>query len=246
MHKSSNQRNHHICCYLLGNKSMSFANTFTSSPRRLMCSFASVGSAAWWLLLALELVSRPPHMQEPVLRGHLASFSKLLAGGRLEEIKTILGWILDTCRLFLSCLYQKTSTKNGQRMIRDRSTSGETIHTLGARLNHVAFVIPAARHFTGRIRHFEETSYPTTKDTRRIPRDVLEDLSLWLDFLKQAQLGINLNILTTRKWFKSHGREGYQVRGPTIGNCLSDQVSRYAVLYLFHALKYSLQWSKRD
>jgi hypothetical protein len=46
--------------------------------------------------LALELVSRPPHAKEPVLRGHLASFSKLLAEGRLEEVKTILGWILDT------------------------------------------------------------------------------------------------------------------------------------------------------
>jgi hypothetical protein len=39
--------------------------------------------------LALELVGRPPHAQEPVLRGHLASFTKLLAEGRLEEIKTI-------------------------------------------------------------------------------------------------------------------------------------------------------------
>jgi hypothetical protein len=81
-------------------------------------------------------------------------------------------------------------------MIRDRSTNGDTICTLVGRLNHVAFVIPAARHFIGRIRHFEET---TTKGTRRIPRVVLEDLSLWLDFLKQAQLGISLNILTTRE-----------------------------------------------
>jgi hypothetical protein len=64
--------------------------------------------------LALELVSRPPHAQESVLRGHPASFSKLLAEGRLEEIKTILGWILDTRRLLLSL--PKTSTKNGQRI----------------------------------------------------------------------------------------------------------------------------------
>jgi hypothetical protein len=34
---------------------------------------------------------------------------------------------------------------------------------------------------------------------RRIPRDVLDDLSLWLDFLQQTQLGISLNILTTRE-----------------------------------------------
>jgi hypothetical protein len=48
----------------------------------------SRGNAA--AALALELVGRPPHAHEPVLRGHLASFSKLLAEGRLEEVRTIL------------------------------------------------------------------------------------------------------------------------------------------------------------
>jgi hypothetical protein len=46
--------------------------------------------------LALELVSRPPHAQEPVFRGHLASFSKLITEWRPVGVKTILGWTLDT------------------------------------------------------------------------------------------------------------------------------------------------------
>ena len=68
-------------------------------------------------------------------------------------------------------------------MISGKSSSGDKIRKLVGRLNHVGFVIPAARHFLGRIRNFEETSYPTTKTIRRIPRDVLDDLRLWLDFL---------------------------------------------------------------
>lgn len=71
-------------------------------------------------------------------------------------------------------------------------------NTVG-RLNHVGFIIPAARHFLGRIRHFEAHSYPTTDTTRRIPRVVRDDLRLWLDFLEQARRGISLNILTLRE-----------------------------------------------
>jgi hypothetical protein len=89
-------------------------------------------------------------------------------------------------------------------MISGRSSSGDKIRKLVGRLNHVAFVIPAARHFVGGIRHFEEISYPTTKAIRQIPRGMLEDLSSSLDFLERTQRGISLNILTIREPTK-HG-----------------------------------------
>ncbi len=143
----------------------------------------SRGNAA--AALALKLVSRPAYAQEPILRGHQASFSKLLAEGRLEEVKTFLGWTLDTRRLLLSLPKDKYKEWSADivQMISGKSSSGDKIRKLVGRLNHVGFVIPAARHFLGRIRNFEETSYPTTKTIRRIPRDVLDDLRLWLDFL---------------------------------------------------------------
>jgi hypothetical protein len=151
--------------------------------------------------LALELVGLPPHAQEPVLRGHLASFTKLLAEGCLEEIKTILGWNLDTRRLLLSLptdKYEEWSADIPQ-MIMSKSSNGEKLRNTIGRLNHVAFIIPAARHFLGRIRHFEAHSYPTTEDIRRIPRPSIDDFLLWLDFLEQAHRGISLNILTIRE-----------------------------------------------
>jgi hypothetical protein len=64
-------------------------------PDNIRCSNASFA-------LALELVSRAPHVQEAVLLGHLASSTKLLAEGHLGEVKVILGWIVDTRRLLLS------------------------------------------------------------------------------------------------------------------------------------------------
>jgi hypothetical protein len=151
--------------------------------------------------LALELVGRPPHAQEPVTRGHLASFSKLLAEGRLEEVKMILGWTLDTRRLLLSLptdKYDEWST-DIRKMISSKSSKGDKIRNTIGRLNHVGFIIPTARHFLERIRHFEAHSYPTTKDSSRIPRPVRDGLLLWLDFLEQAHRGISLNVLTFRE-----------------------------------------------
>jgi hypothetical protein len=84
-------------------------------------------------------------------------------------------------------------------MITDKSSRGYKLRNTVGRRNHGGFIILAARHFLGRIRHFGEHSYPTMEAIRRIPRDVLEDLRLWLDFLKQAQRRISLNILTIRE-----------------------------------------------
>jgi hypothetical protein len=118
------------------------------------------------------------HAKEPVLRNHLASVSKLLADGRLEEVKTILGWTLDTRRLLLSLQTDKHKLWSAgiRKMITDKSSRGDKLNTVG-RLKDVSFTIPAAQHFLGRICHFEEHYYPTTKAIRWIPRDVLEDLT---------------------------------------------------------------------
>jgi hypothetical protein len=98
--------------------------------------------------LAIELVSHPLYTQEPVPRGHLASSSKVLAERRLEEVKTILGWALDTRRL----LYRQRSTQNDLQMITGKSSRSDKLRNTVGRLNHVGFIIPTARHFLGRIR----------------------------------------------------------------------------------------------
>jgi hypothetical protein len=86
-----------------------------------------------------------------------------------------------------------------RKMITSKSSKGDKLRNTIGRLNHVGFIIPAARHFLGRLRHFEEHSYPTIEVSRRIPRTVRDDLTLWLDFLEQAHRGVSLNILTIRE-----------------------------------------------
>jgi hypothetical protein len=41
------------------------------------------------VVLALEVVCRPLHAQLPFLRGHLASPTKFVAEGRLDEVRTV-------------------------------------------------------------------------------------------------------------------------------------------------------------
>jgi hypothetical protein len=150
--------------------------------------------------LALEILGRPNAEQEPLSRSHLVSLSKLIAEGRLEEIKVILGWALDTRRLILSLSKEKFDewSRDISHMISNKSTTGRTITTTVGRLNHVGYIIPTARHFLGRIRKFAETAFPNLEMKKRIPREVLEDLRLWIDFLEQGRRGISLNILTVR------------------------------------------------
>jgi hypothetical protein len=56
------------------------------------------------------------------------------------------------------------------------SSRGDKLRNMVGRLNHVGYIIPAARHFLGRIRHFEGPAYPTTDAICRIDSPVLEEI----------------------------------------------------------------------
>ena len=64
------------------------------------------------------------------------------------------------------------------------------------RLNHVAFIIPSARHFMSRLRELELRS--KNRRTVQLPDDVASDLRLWLRFLDRAAGGISMNLLSPR------------------------------------------------
>eukprot|EP00957_Ditylum_brightwellii_P184520 14054396-Ditylum_brightwellii.AAC.1 len=49
--------------------------------------------------LSLHVLARPVHKDEPITRFDFLEFNKLLAEGRLEELKISLGLNLDTRRL---------------------------------------------------------------------------------------------------------------------------------------------------
>ena len=102
--------------------------------------------------LAMHVTSRPHagESAEPVPRRPILSLPKLMAEGRPEEIKTVLGWTIDTRRLEISLPSDKYHAWLGdiQGVRKTGRCPYPLLETLVGRLNHTAYVLPNARHFT--------------------------------------------------------------------------------------------------
>jgi hypothetical protein len=148
---------------------------------------------------AVHLVGRPLSDTEPLPRDPLPSLEKLEAEGNPSETKMCLGWELDTRRLLIRLPVDKYMAwkTDIESAIQRKQISQCDLESLIGRLNHVAFVIPTARHFMNRIR---KCLRPNGKPWYRIklPQTVRADLLLWLDFLEQAHLGISMNNIASR------------------------------------------------
>lgn len=123
---------------------------------------------------------------------------KLIAESRLEEVKTTLGWLLDTRRLLIGLPMEKYSSWAAAVwvMLLTASCHYESLDTLVGRLNHVCYVIPQARHFMSRLRWVLLQSRKGRAIELR--QQVLADLRLWLRFLLMAHEGISLNLVAFR------------------------------------------------
>jgi hypothetical protein len=151
------------------------------------------------LPFVLELLGRPPNPADPIERDDVLSISKFLAEATPSEVKTILGWIVDTRRLLLSLPSNKVVAWSNsiQAMLDDPSrVSYEQLDTLIGRLNHCGFLIPQARHFMGRIRSAKHSA--SKRRHTRLSVDVQLDLALWLEFIASAGAGIDMNNLVFR------------------------------------------------
>jgi hypothetical protein len=149
-------------------------------------------------LLAIHTVGRPLADREPVLRNELTAEKKLIAESLLEEVKTTLGWLLDTRRLLISLPMDKFSEWSASIhfMVIMEYCRYDDLDTLVGRLNHACFIIPLARHFMSRLRWLLTSSRPGRRIQLR--PQVLADLRLWLSFLRQAFQGISLNLISFR------------------------------------------------
>jgi hypothetical protein len=70
------------------------------------------------------------------------------------------------------------------------------LETLMGRLSHASYVIPYARHFTGRL--YKACERARQNGSARLTRMQLEDLELWWKFLRKAADGISINKLVCR------------------------------------------------
>lgn len=96
--------------------------------------------------LDIHLVGWPVHANKPLECSDLVAMKKLLAEGRLEEVKILLGWLVNTCLLTIVLPDHKYIAwrRNIQHMIDCGWTTHRELETIIGRLNHVGYIIPHA------------------------------------------------------------------------------------------------------
>jgi hypothetical protein len=150
--------------------------------------FASVNALA--LPVQLEHIPR-----KPILQG-----DKTLNLGRRQEIKLVLGWIINTRTLVASLPPEKQAvwTADIQTTITANNISKKNLEKMLGRLSHTATVIPMARLYLGwfyhKLKHFHNDFH-----TARWNESDVKYLRIWVKFLERAREGISLNLLTFRR-----------------------------------------------
>ena len=159
-----------------------------------------VNRAKFAVLMALHLQFRPHSgTDEPIKRPEAASERKLQAEGGLVESITFLGWTIDTRKFTISLPAEKAkawSSSIESLISYTNKVAHQTLATLVGRLNHVAFIIPQARHFINRIRRDELRA--ATHRAVRLTQETKSDLKLWLKFITYAKEGISINSVIFR------------------------------------------------
>eukprot|EP00979_Chaetoceros_neogracilis_P014856 scaffold4950_cov161-Chaetoceros_neogracile.AAC.2 len=108
--------------------------------------------------LILDSLFRPIMSEEPVERNPILSVDKLLAEGRLEEMKKTLGWIIDTRSLILyhPSVNSKLLVLEIDSMLnlfkKKMPIDRKKLECLIGKLNNIAFLMPEGRFFLNRLR----------------------------------------------------------------------------------------------
>jgi hypothetical protein len=131
--------------------------------------------------------------RDPVL-----SLKKALAEGTATELLIVLGWLLDTRRLLIQLPSDKRRAwiRDIDALLKSKTASYKALNSLIGRLQHVAAILPTARHFLGRLRM--ALAIAEIHGGCNLPKKVLSDLKLWKQFVNYAANGVSLNLLTSR------------------------------------------------
>jgi hypothetical protein len=144
-------------------------------------------------------MSQPLDNTDDIPRVDIISSKKLQAEGTFEEVKIVLGWVVNTRSLVISLPSDKYKrwSEDINKMISSGKSSNELLESTIGRLNHVAVIIPMLRHFLGRLRHafFRSSQHKWTRF--RMCEDA--DLHICLKMLDDATLGIPINNIVFRK-----------------------------------------------
>jgi len=148
---------------------------------------------------AIHSIARPVDKGDDLPRVDIISSKKLKAEGTLEEIKTVLGWVINTRNLTIALPTDKHTkwSSNISKIIHSKRVSHTQLESLIGRLNHIAGIIPMFRHFLGRLRQALYRSTQHRWTNLKIPE--ISDLHLSLKFLDMSVAGVSINNIVFRK-----------------------------------------------
>ena len=147
-------------------------------------------------LLAIHVIGRELHPEEPILRTALVALAKFLAEARSEEIKINLGWKYDFRRLIVSLPRNKFLAwcNATEKMLSDGKVDADELERNIGRYVNVGMVLPYIHHFLGRLRGLLRRA---KRQRHPIPIDTpcQKDLELMRDILYMAMDGVDMNLI---------------------------------------------------
>jgi hypothetical protein len=172
-----------------------------SAAFRLLLGCDKARSAAA-IPMALHIGGQPNDTSngESFPRDKVLSLSKFLAEAKPAQRKIVLGWLVGT-RAFVVKLPGEKQRRWSQQiydLLRSgrHSVQAKDLATLLGRLNNASYVIPYARHFTGRL--YKARKRTEAKGAVTLSGPQLDDLVLSKRFLQHAAEGILINRLLCR------------------------------------------------
>ena len=95
-------------------------------------------------LLAVHTLFRPTSDSDPLPRPDAASIRKLIEEGTPDEIKIILGWVVNThlFRIFLPGEKANEWTHSIKSILRHNTVTGAILESTIGRLNHAGYPLP--------------------------------------------------------------------------------------------------------
>ncbi len=149
--------------------------------------------------LAIRILSRPLNETDEIPRKDIISLKKFQAEACPEEIKTVLGWTINTRSLSISLPTEKFLKWSNEieSLINSKKVSSKQLESTLGRINHFANILSIIRHFLGRIRQALWRASKHKWTTLKLCEKT--DLHLILKFMVEANQGISINNLVFRK-----------------------------------------------
>ena len=173
------------------------------------------------ILLAIAIFARPTNATpNNIPHPYILSLKKWLAEGQQEEVKTVLGWVINTRSMMVALPLDKAIAYRKQinEILVANKVANKNLESIIGRIERTSYVVPNSKYFINRLRYLQYHS--EKQGWAYIPKSVRKDLLLHIDFIKEAELGTSINNLICRQ--PSHiyyadscpfGMGGYSCKG---------------------------------